>query len=79
MPANAGAGRNLNEEEGKGGQPQLFNIANRGLTLMMKNGALQQAGDCSISLLGTARSSQQNLKGFVFGLKFYPSRSKEVV
>ena len=59
-------------------QPSLFNIANRGLCLMGKTGTLQAAGDCSIVLLGSARSSQHNLKGYVFGLKFYPSRCKEV-
>ena len=59
-------------------QPALFNIANRGLCLMGKSGGLQVVGDCSITLLGSARSSQHSLKGYVFGLKFYPSRSKEV-
>ena len=76
MPALARVLRN--EDEDKGSQPSLFNIANRGLSLMTKSGALQTAGDCSINLLGTARSSPHNLKGYVFGLKFYPSRSKEV-
>ena len=80
MPALAGARQNPNvdEERGPGAQPQLFNIANRGLSLMTKTGQLQTAGDCSINLLGTARSAHHNLKGYVFGLKFYPSRSKEV-
>ena len=73
MPAVAGR----NDDESKS-HPQLFNIANRGLCLMTKSGSLQAAGDCSIVLLGSARSSQHNLKGYVFGLKFYPSRSKEV-
>ena len=73
MPAVAGRG----DDESKT-QPQLFNVANRGLSLMTRSGALQPAADCSIVLLGSARSSQHNLKGYVFGLKFYPSRCKEV-
>ena len=62
MPALARVLRN--EDEDKGSQPSLFNIANRGLSLMTKSGALQTAGDCSINLLGTARSSPHNLKGY---------------
>ena len=73
-------GRNPNEDEEKcpGAQPQLFNIANIGLSLMTRSGQLQIAGDCSINLLGTERSSLHNLKGFVFGIKLYPVRWKEV-
>ena len=77
-PLAPGAGRKANEDEDKGAQPQLFNIANRGLSLMTKSGQLQTVGDCSINLIGTARSAHHNLKGYVWGLKFYPSRSKEV-
>ena len=56
-PLAPGAGRKANEDEDKGAQPQLFNIANRGLTLMTKSGQLQTVGDCSINLIGTARSA----------------------
>ena len=59
-------------------QPELFNIANRGLCCMSKSGKLLTAADCSIVLVGTARCSAFNIKGYMFGLKHYPSRVKEV-
>ena len=59
-------------------QPELFNVANRGLCSMSKAGRLQNAADCSIVLVGMARCSKYNLKGYMMGLKRYPSRVKEV-
>ena len=59
-------------------QPELFNVANRGLCSMSKAGRLQNAADCSIVLVGTARCSKYNIKGYMMGLKHYPSRVKEV-
>ena len=59
-------------------QPELFNVANRGLCSMSKARRLQNAADCSIVLVGTARCSKYNIKGYMMGLKHYPSRVKEV-
>ena len=71
-------GGTVGAEEEATKQPELFNIANRGLCCMSKNGKIQNAADCSIVLVGTARCSSYNIKGFIFGLKHYPSRVKEV-
>lgn len=72
-----GVGTAVDEDESKK-QPELYNIANRGLCCMSKNGKLQNAADCSIVLVGTARCPSHNIKGYMFGLKHYPSRVKEV-
>ena len=73
-----GAGGGTVGEDESTKQPQLFNIANRGLCSMSKTGKLQTAADCSIVLIGTARCPSHNIKGYIFGLKHYPSRVKEV-
>ena len=79
MPARRQEGVRTNgAEEESTKQPNLYNIANRGLCSMSKSGKLQNAADCSIILVGTARCSSHNIKGFMFGLKHYPSRVKEV-
>ena len=72
------AGGTLGVEDDSPKQPQLFNIAQRGLCSMSKTGKLQSAADCSITLVGTARCPSHNIKGYMFGLKHYPSKVKEV-
>ena len=72
------AGGTIGAEESSK-EPQIFNVANRGLCTMSKSGKLATAADCSIVLVGTARCSSMNIKGYMFGLKHYPSRVKEVM
>ena len=74
----AGQGGPAGGDDDSTKQPELFNVANRGLCSMSKAGRLQNAADCSIVLVGTARCSKYNIKGYMMGLKHYPSRVKEV-